>query len=389
MKVCLVGYSFYESDNRKLRSARALAERGDHVDVIALRRDGQPAFERVEGVNVYRVQRRKRNERGPFAYLSRLGLFLVRSCWRLSCLHLKHRYDLVQVHSVPDFEVFAAWLPKLCGAKVLLDIYDISPEFYLSKFGVDRTAPVYRLLVRIERAACRFADHVIAANDLWQKLLISRSVPADRCSVFINYLDPRVFYPHERRRKDSRFVMLYPGVLNWHQGVDLAIRAFAKVRAQLPQAEFVIHGDGGERPRLMELAESLGVREHVMFKDVVPLADVPQIMADADVGVVAKRVDVFGNEAYSTKIIEFMSQGVPVVVSGTKIDRHYFDDSVVRFFTPEDPDDLAEAILSVARGAELRERLVRNGRAYAARFSWAEKKKDYLAVVERLVRAER
>ena len=66
-------------------------------------------------------------------------------------------------------------------------------------------------------------------------------------------------------------------------------------------------------------------------------------LANADLGVVPKRADSFGNEAYSTKIMEFMSLGVPVVVSSTKIDRFYFDDSVVRFFESGNADALATA----------------------------------------------
>ena len=55
-------------------------------------------------------------------------------------------------------------------------------------------------------------------------------------------------------------------------------------------------------------------------------------MANADIGIVPKRNDSFGNEAFSTKILEFMSLSIPVVISSTRIDRHYFNDTVVRFF---------------------------------------------------------
>ena len=59
----MLAYSFYESDMRILRYAKTLTERGDEVDVIALRREAAPAFEVLDGVNVYRIQTRQRNER--------------------------------------------------------------------------------------------------------------------------------------------------------------------------------------------------------------------------------------------------------------------------------------------------------------------------------------
>ncbi|MES2693316.1 MAG: glycosyltransferase, partial [Verrucomicrobiota bacterium] len=93
----------------------------------------------------------------------------------------------------------------------------------------------------------------------------------------------------------------------------------------------------------------------------------------------------FGNEAYSTKIMEFMSLGVPVVVSQTRIDRFYFDDSVVRFFESGNVDALAAAMLEVLSDAALREQMVANALAYSARHSWMLRKADYLRLVDELV----
>ena len=52
MRVCMITYSFYETDNRVMRYAETLAQRGDHVDVLALRRDGMPREETLNNVNV-------------------------------------------------------------------------------------------------------------------------------------------------------------------------------------------------------------------------------------------------------------------------------------------------------------------------------------------------
>ena len=108
-------------------------------------------------------------------------------------------------------------------------------------------------------------------------------------------------------------------------------------------------------------------------------------MANSDLGVVPKRADSFGNEAYSTKIMEFMSLGVPVVVSRTKIDQYYFDDSVVRFFESGNPDALAEAMLDVLGDSSLRQRMVANASSYSNRHSWKQRKPDYLRIVDDLI----
>ena len=126
----MVAYTRYESDNRVRRYAEALAKRGDHVDVVALRQEGQAASDVINGVRVFRIQRRIASEKNKFMYLGKLCLFFVRSMAFLTREQFRNRYDLIDVHSVPDFEVFAAAYPKLTGTKIILDIHDIVPEFY-------------------------------------------------------------------------------------------------------------------------------------------------------------------------------------------------------------------------------------------------------------------
>jgi len=385
LRVALVGPLVYEFDNRTMRYARSLHERGDQVQVLAVGRPGDPPRALVEGIELFRLQNRRRNERGPLSFLLKLGLFLLRSSWFLLRQHRISPYDLIHVHSVPDFEVFAAIAPKLRGAKVLLDIYDVSPEFYLSKFRQSPGCLGYQALRQVERVSCRFADHVIAANHLWRDLLIGRSVPAAKCSVFINYIDLDLFHPRARTRQDGRFILLYPGVLNWHQGLDIALRAFAKVKPRAPQAEFHIYGEGTQKESLRALARQLGVSGSVRLMDMAPLGEMPAIMANADVGLVAKRADVFGNEAYSTKILEYMSQRLPVVLPRTRIDSFYFNEEVALFYQPENPTDMAEKILALAEDRALGRRLADAAWTCVRHNSWQAKQHLYLRLVDQLI----
>lgn len=126
-------------------------------------------------------------------------------------------YDIIHVHSVPDFEVFAAIIPKLSGAKIILDIHDIVPEFYTSKFNVSKSSIVYTLLMFIEKVSIAFSNHVIIANHIWEKTLISRSVNKNKCITIMNYPDPTVFRNKTVDKQDDKFIIIYPGSLNWHQ----------------------------------------------------------------------------------------------------------------------------------------------------------------------------
>jgi glycosyltransferase involved in cell wall biosynthesis len=386
-RVCMVTHSFYESDNRVTRYAEALAARGDHVDVLALQRSAElPKREVIEGVNVFRLQKRLgKKEQSKAAFLWPLVRFLAICTWWITRRHRRENYDLLHIHNMPDFLVYAAWYPRLTGAHIILDIHDIVPEFYTSKFGEGKPSLTTSILKHVERHSAAFAHHIIVSNHLWLEKYQARTRTEGKCSVFINNVDSRIFQPHERTRQDSRQIIIFPGGLQWHQGLDIALRAFVEVSSKLPNAEFHIYGDGNMKPSLISLAAELGFNGKVKFLEPVGVRQIARIMANADLGVVPKRADSFGNEAYSTKIMEFMSCGVPVVVSKTKIDQYYFNDSVVRFFESGNATALASAMLEVLQDANLRERMTSNAAAYSEIHSWKQRKGDYLKIVDDLV----
>jgi glycosyltransferase involved in cell wall biosynthesis len=383
----MVSYSVYDGDNRVRRYAETLVRNGFEVDAFAMWRVGHQSLGDVlNGVRVYRLQGRIKNEKTKLTYLWRLLQFFFRSLWVVTKEHWKKPYDLIHVHSVPDFEVFAAIFAKLTGAKVILDIHDMVPEFYASKFGISKDAFVFKALVGIERVSTAFADHVIASNHIWEERLHTRGVAPGKVTAIINYPDLNVFRPQGRTRADGKFIVLYPGSMTYHQGLDIAIRAFAKIHTQVPNAEFHVYGSGDRLESLKRLVAELGLQEKILFKGSLVVEKLVRVMENADLGVVPKRKDGFGNEAFSTKIPEFMAMGVPVIIPNTAIDSYYFNDSVATFFEANNDASLAEAMLRVIQDPELRERQVRNAQLFVQDYSWEKNQSLYLDAVSKLLK---
>jgi glycosyltransferase involved in cell wall biosynthesis len=183
--------------------------------------------------------------------------------------------------------------------------------------------------------------------------------------------------------------MLYPGGLQWHQGLDIAIRAFSLLEHEMPDLEFHIYGEGNEEHSLRAEIEMLHLDGRVKIFPPVPIRRVAELMASSDVGIVAKRAESFGNEAYSTKILEYMTQDLPVVASRTAIDTYYFTDNEVCFFKSGDAADMARAIRDVLTDKGLRERLVHNAREAVAKNTWQANERAYLDLVDKLVAEKR
>ena len=193
--ICMLAYSDYESDARIVRYAQTLIKGGDHVDVVVYGGETETLGEKnVDGVKVHKIQRRlQRSNKGPISHLLPLLKFFLLSGILLTKRHFRRPYDLIHVHNVPEWLVFAVWLPKLFGARVLLDIHDLVPELFSAKFKRRGVSFVEPALKAVEALSCRFADHVIISNHLWRDRIVARSISDSRCSVFFNNIDPDLF----------------------------------------------------------------------------------------------------------------------------------------------------------------------------------------------------
>lgn len=386
MRACMVAYTFYDADNRVRRYAELLVSKGWHVDAIAIQQPGAPKYEILNGVHVYRVQKRTLTERKKITYLVKLLLFLFNSMILLCKKSVANKYDVIHIHSVPDFEVFAAIFQKMFGAKIILDIHDLVPEFFTSKFNTGTSNPMFKLLAFVEKVSCSFADHVIIANHLWGARLIERSVPQRKCSVIMNYPDTNIFKINNPEKDKNKFLLVYPGTLVMHQGIETAIRAVALLTEKIPNIYFSIYGGGTDERYFENLVKDLRLEKHVGFHGLIPLQRVPEIMSRADIGIAPTLANGFSDEAFSTKILEFMVLGVPVIVSGTTIHRYYFDDSHVLFHTPGDENELAEKIYQLYENEALRENLILSSNEHVKDYTWDAKQDLYLDLVNNLLK---
>ncbi|MFW5879330.1 MAG: glycosyltransferase family 4 protein [bacterium] len=384
----MVAYAFYETDNRVRRYAETLVNEGWCVDAIVLGANGQNKKEIISGVSVHRIQRRDRNEKNQLSYLSRIILFMIKSSLYLTIKHAFKKYSFIHVHSLPDFEIFAAAIAKMLGAKIVLDIHDIVPELYASKFRKGINSIVCKMLIVIEKLSCRFADHVIVSNDVWCDRLVKRSIGREKCTTILNYPVTEIFKKKLRKNrsdKSGKITLIYPGTLNYHQGLDVAIKAVARIRESLKMFEFQIYGKGPEEEKLKSMVVKEKLNNIIKFEEMIPLELVAQKMAMADIGIVPKRAEGYGGEAFSTKILEFMAVGTPVVISRTKIDQHYFDESLVLYFESGNEKDLAEKILFLINNPGKRAMLSNNALEFVKENSWGIKKGIYLDIVDTLV----
>lgn len=388
MNVCMIAYTCYEGDSRVRRYTETLSKKGDLVDAIVLRQRRSDRIVNVSGVTVYKIQERDSDEKRMIMHLLKVMFFSIRAACLVAKLHFKKKYDIIQVHPVSYFEVFAAIIPKITGAKVLLDIKDSIPELFAAKFKVSSGSLLNRLRLYLEKVSIAFSDHVIVANHLSYERLITGSVYPQKCTVIMNYPDPALFKQRTLQNRREKFIVLCPGMSRGNAGVETAIRAIDVVRERAPDVELHIYGNESLETFYFDMVKKLHLEKRVIFFKSVPLEGLSQVYAGADIGIEPKLKNAFNNEVFSGEIFEFMLVGVPVIISDTKVHTHYFNKSIVQFFSSEDAADLARSIVELKNEKRLRESMVENAQKYMAQNNWDVKKSIYLTMLNSLNRAE-
>jgi glycosyltransferase involved in cell wall biosynthesis len=386
---CMVVHAYYpQGETRVEREAHALRRHNIDVDVLCLRGSTQLALCTVDGVQVYRLPVRRHKDKGVVAQLFEYLNFFVRVFICLTHLHWQKRYDVVQVHNLPDFLVFAALVPKLMGAKIILDLHDLMPEFYAERFHRSLNNPLVRLVCWQERLSCCFADHVITVTDHWRQSLIRRGVPPEKCSVLMNLADPRIFrkpvQQDPKPQNDGQFKLIYHGAIPERYGLDLVLRAIAQLRREIPDIHFTIIGGGEYLKDLKRLTEELNLEKQVCFEGFIPAKALPAHLLTADLAVVPYRDDIFTNELLPTKLLEYAILGVPALVSHTMGISTYFDETMVQFFTPGDVDELTDCIRSLYHDRTRLAKLAENIEKFNRRYNWASQSENYIRIVKRL-----
>lgn len=387
----MVTNSVYVRDTRVRRYAEYLAADGHCVDVICLPTESGEEQSRDRHISVYPLSMRRERREG-MGLVRNWAVIWLQMTGILTKRALRVRYDVIHVHNVPDFLVFCAWLPKLLGCPIVLNVHDPVPELTRSKLGVPPDHPLVRALTFLERVSIRFSDRVITATPDFRRVLIERGTPAEKITVITNAADPRFFAawndaPPERVA-GRRFTLLYVGTVAGRYGLDTAVKALPSLVEEIPDILLrvvpKIENEGEALDFCMRSAEELGVADAFRVDKPAPLEEMPLIMADADIGVYPAYHDCHMDTALSLKIPEMAAVGLPIVAARLSVLENLFGDDAIAFFPPGDPEAFAERVLELYRSPKRRRELAARARERSEAISWEKLYERYRELLESL-----
>lgn len=396
-RIAMVAYTHYQTDPRCRREATLAAAGGWEVHFYALSRDGHSRTEAVEGITLHELPMERYRGGSTVSYLLGYLRFLFLAGGAVFAAHLRRRFRIIHVNTMPDFMVLTGLLPRMCGARLLLDIHDVMPEIYMTKFKVPATHWKIRLIKSSEVLAARLAHRVLTAEHPKLELLVAHGVPRGKLSVLLNLPDDAIF-PLRRRTPEPmllaaggppptvEFRLIYHGTIVHRLGLDHAVNAMGLLAAEWPGLTLSLYGDGDQLPELHALATRSGIADRVWFSDrFLPIEEILPAIAAAHLAVLPTRHEISTDYMLPTKLLEYLACGVPALFTPTLTVRHYFGDSHPLYLEDPSPAALAERIVWVrANYAEVVRLTNELQDRFFGRWHWSEHKHTYLDLLDEL-----
>lgn len=371
MRVVMVTFDDLRCNTRLDKEVTALAQAGYDVVVIGYRRpndsglDDRPGYRKVQIRSLLIKMKALRWVVGAIE----LSWKILKEAWKADG-------DVYHCHCLEPMLV--AWTVARLKKRAL--VYD-AREFTPFQEGYSRYSWLVRyLLLLYDRAMSRAADITIAANHE-RAHLMEHLYGLKKVEVIENYPYVCELVEGVKRATDSRYTLVYAGLVREDRGLDILLKAASR----LPQVRIMIIGAGEQLQLLQSLAAELGIAERVVFHDPVPHEKLMEFLQNADVGVALIRNTCLNNYlAAPSKIYDYMMSGLAVLTS----DFPALSTRVCRFrvgevANPERIDEVYEALCRLL-GPELTSMKARARRVAEERFNWDKESKKLIQLYSRL-----
>jgi glycosyltransferase involved in cell wall biosynthesis len=386
--VCMIGYIDYPTDARVRREAETLAASGFHVLCLTTKNAAEPSRFVLNGVQIRELNVAKYRGKSTLVYLGVYLRFLILAS--LVCLRLlvRRELDVVHVHNMPDFLVFAGLLPRLFGAKVILDVHDSVPETFAAKFSGRST--FWKILCLEERMSALVAHKIICVNHPQRDILTHRGIPHAKTFISMNVPDPAIFTwapdADPPAARGDTFNLVYHGTMVERLGVDLLIRAVEQLQDRIPCVRLHLWGNGDDLAAFQSLAQSLGVEDKVLFKPKgFPVQELPQHLRSMDVCVIGNRRSVACDLMLPVKLMECVALRIPTVVPRLKTIEHYFSEDMVAYYEPEDVRALADCLYRLYCDPARRRGQAERAGEFLAEYGWERQSTELVAFYHGIV----
>jgi phosphatidyl-myo-inositol dimannoside synthase len=226
---------------------------------------------------------------------------------------------------------------------------------------------------RLAGFAARYADALVAVSSYTRELVLAVGGRETR----IHVINPGVDLPAApaaERDGERPTVVTIARIESGYKGHDVMVKAMAAVRRRLPEARWVVIGDGSLRPRIVALARSAGLDDDAaVFLGSVSDRERDEWLRRAHVFAMPSRLpeDGLGGEGFGIAYMEANAHGLPVVAGAVAGALDAVDHGTTGLLVdPDDEEAVAGALLELLEDPDRRTALGAEGARRAREFAW-------------------
>jgi colanic acid biosynthesis glycosyl transferase WcaI len=282
------------------------------------------------------------------------------------------------------------WLAFWKRVPFVFEVRDLWPESLAAVGAGSERTLLHRTLRRIASFLYRHADRVVVVAPAFKDHLVrSCDVPAAKIVTVENGVETDLFQfdaaateVRKELKVDDRFLICYIGTMGNAHGLETLIAAAEELQTALPNATFLLIGEGAEKQRIEDLAAERRLA-NVQFLGQQPREQIPGYVSAADLCLVLlKKTELF-KTVIPTKLLEYMACERPVLVAVDGQARQIVEEAGAGVYVePENSKALVKAILDLAADPARRRQMGAAGRRYIVnKFSREKTARDYIAVL--------
>ncbi len=355
----MVALAIYPGDPRIRRQAEALEAQGYEVDILCRTFQDQSKVEKFGKVTAYRIISSPKKE-NMIGYVIYSIFFLIAAFFKLQSLAPRRKYLLIQTHNMPDYLIFAGILQKMKGIPLVLDIHDLTVELFKEKWPSEKHRVLKGIVKLGEKLSCKAANKIITVSETCKQRLISRGVPESKISLVLNTANEEVFKYKDRdfQKLTGGVRLLYHGTLAYRFGIHHAVEAMKEINGKIPGSVLTLYGryDEGYKEYLEKIVQELNLQNAVELNGIIGREEIPEVINHADIGIIPYPTTDYMNLALPTKAFEYISSGLPVIISRLYDFSLFFPEDSVQYVNNVTSKELADAVIHLSLHPELRKK---------------------------------
>ena len=235
----------------------------------------------------------------------------------------------------------------------------------------EKTTGIKSIQRRVEKMinskTLRTASKVLVSNNDTAKVIINEyGVIPEKISIVPNGVELSLF--NSSKQKNPKKVV-FAGAMYYHRGLDVLLEAIPKIIRKIPDAKFILLGNGNELEKLKEIVLEKNLENSVEFKGWIEREKIPENISDASIGIGPLRLTDVTSRALPIKVLEYMAVSLPIIAQKGTLPDDILVNEKNGYFV-DGAEDLAEKISSLLNEPDKINQMGNQSRLMVQNFSW-------------------